>query len=162
VTLVREQTLPTEWPPLVGEVRTNCLRIEYITCSPQRIPTIVFSSFPDLSRYYFFQAAERNPFQTHYISENLVAPGMEPGTSGSVARNSDHQATEQTNYWCDILHSLCVSEDWKWNQAADIPSATCAFQESFWLVRKGILYSILINVHISSSDVCVNEHCREN
>jgi hypothetical protein len=34
--------------------------------------------------------AEWTPFQTHYYSENLVAPGIEPGTSGSVARNSDH------------------------------------------------------------------------
>jgi hypothetical protein len=32
---------------------------------------------------------EWNPFQTYYLSENLVAPGIEPGTSGSVARNSD-------------------------------------------------------------------------
>jgi len=31
-----------------------------------------------------------DPFQTHYYSENLVAPGIEPGTSVSVARNSDH------------------------------------------------------------------------
>jgi hypothetical protein len=29
------------------------------------------------------------PFQTHYFSENLVAPGIEPGISESVARNSD-------------------------------------------------------------------------
>ena len=28
--------------------------------------------------------------QTHYYSENLVAPGIEPGTSVYVARNSDH------------------------------------------------------------------------
>jgi hypothetical protein len=34
--------------------------------------------------------AEWTPFQTHYFSENLVAPGIELGTSGSVARNSDH------------------------------------------------------------------------
>jgi hypothetical protein len=31
--------------------------------------------------------AEFTPFQTHYFSENLVAPGRKPGTSGSVARN---------------------------------------------------------------------------
>jgi hypothetical protein len=30
--------------------------------------------------------AEWNPFQTHYFSENLVAPGIEPGTSASVAK----------------------------------------------------------------------------
>jgi hypothetical protein len=33
--------------------------------------------------------AEWTPLQTHY-SENVVAPLIEPGTSGSVARNSDH------------------------------------------------------------------------
>jgi hypothetical protein len=33
-------------------------------------------------------------FQAHYFSENLVAPGIEPRTSGSVARNSDQQTTE--------------------------------------------------------------------
>jgi hypothetical protein len=31
--------------------------------------------------------AEWTPFQTHYFSENLIAPGIEPGTFGSVARN---------------------------------------------------------------------------
>jgi hypothetical protein len=31
--------------------------------------------------------AEWTPFQTHYFSENLVALGIEPETSGSVARN---------------------------------------------------------------------------
>jgi hypothetical protein len=34
------------------------------------------------------------PFQTHYYSENLVEPGTELPTSGSVARISDHQTTE--------------------------------------------------------------------
>jgi hypothetical protein len=38
--------------------------------------------------------AECTPFQTHYFSENLVVPGIDPGTSGSVARNSDHYITE--------------------------------------------------------------------
>jgi hypothetical protein len=34
--------------------------------------------------------AEWTPFRTDYFSKNLVAPGIEPETSGSVARNSDH------------------------------------------------------------------------
>jgi hypothetical protein len=34
--------------------------------------------------------AEWSPFQTQYISENVVGPVIEPGTSGCVARNSDH------------------------------------------------------------------------
>jgi hypothetical protein len=33
--------------------------------------------FLDRSHYFFFQVAEWTPFQTHYFSENLVAPGME-------------------------------------------------------------------------------------
>jgi hypothetical protein len=35
-------------------------------------------------------SAEWTPFQIHYVSENLILPGNELGTSGSVARNSDH------------------------------------------------------------------------
>jgi hypothetical protein len=38
--------------------------------------------------------AEWNPFQTRCLSENMEAPGIEPGTSGSAARNSDLQTTE--------------------------------------------------------------------
>jgi hypothetical protein len=32
---------------------------------------------------------EWTTFQTHYFSENLVEPGIEPGTSGPIARNSE-------------------------------------------------------------------------
>jgi hypothetical protein len=60
-------------------------------------PTVVNLSFLDRSRYISFKElliypheAEWTPFQTHCYSENLVAPGMEPGTSGSAARNSDY------------------------------------------------------------------------
>jgi hypothetical protein len=42
--------------------------------------------FLDQDDYFSIQVS----FQTHYFSENLVVPGIEPGTSGSVARNSDH------------------------------------------------------------------------
>jgi hypothetical protein len=45
-------------------------------------------SFKQLLNYP--HEAEWTPFQTHYFSENLVALGIEPGTSGSVARNYDH------------------------------------------------------------------------
>jgi hypothetical protein len=33
--------------------------------------------------------AEWTPFQTHYYSENLTAPGIEPGTSRFVEKNTD-------------------------------------------------------------------------
>jgi hypothetical protein len=38
--------------------------------------------FLNWSRYSFFQVsplAEWTPFQTHYFSENVVVPGIEPG-----------------------------------------------------------------------------------
>jgi hypothetical protein len=59
----------------------------------QRIPTAVHLGFVDRRRYFMYlliypYEAEWTPFQTHY-SENLVAPGIEPGTSGSVVRNAD-------------------------------------------------------------------------
>jgi hypothetical protein len=38
--------------------------------------------------------AEWTPFQTHYFSENLVVPEIEPGTPGSVARNPYYYTTE--------------------------------------------------------------------
>jgi hypothetical protein len=34
--------------------------------------------------------AEWTPFQTHSYVENVVAPGIESGTSGSVATKSDY------------------------------------------------------------------------
>jgi hypothetical protein len=54
VALVREQTMPTERPPLVGEVVPN-LRIEGVGWSAQRIPTVVNLDFLDWSPYFFFQ-----------------------------------------------------------------------------------------------------------
>jgi hypothetical protein len=45
VAWVCERTIATEWPPLVGEVSTNFLRIEGATWSAWRIPTVVSSVF---------------------------------------------------------------------------------------------------------------------
>jgi hypothetical protein len=60
-------------------------------------PTVVNLTFPDRSRHFSFKLpliypheAEWTPFQTHCYSENLVAPGIELGTSGSAARNCEH------------------------------------------------------------------------
>jgi hypothetical protein len=66
--------------------------------SAQRIPTAVNLGFPDQSRYFFIQVAEWTLFQTPYFSENLVGPGIECGTCGSAARNSDHYTTEAVSY----------------------------------------------------------------
>jgi hypothetical protein len=59
-------------------------------------PTVVNLSFLDRNRYFSFtylliypHEIEWIPFQTHCYSENLVAPGIEPGITGSAARKSD-------------------------------------------------------------------------
>jgi hypothetical protein len=45
------------------------------------IPYCRSLGFLDRSRYFFFLVAPQlySPFQTHYFSENLVAPGIELG-----------------------------------------------------------------------------------
>jgi hypothetical protein len=60
-------------------------------------PRPLIFDFLDRSRYYSLKKllnypheAEWTAFQSHYFSENLVEPGIEPGTSESVARNSGH------------------------------------------------------------------------
>jgi hypothetical protein len=57
VALVRKRTIPTERPPLVGEVSANFLRVEGVAWSVQRIPTAVNLGFLDRSRYFFIQVA---------------------------------------------------------------------------------------------------------
>jgi hypothetical protein len=64
-------------------------------------PTVVNLSFLDWNRYFSFKElliyphkAEWTPLQTHCCSENLTELGIEPGTSVSAARNSDHDTTE--------------------------------------------------------------------
>jgi hypothetical protein len=52
---------------------------------------LCFLAAPQLYNTY---EAESIPIQTHYFSENLVVPGIRPGTSGSVASKSDHYTTE--------------------------------------------------------------------
>jgi hypothetical protein len=48
------------------------------------------ATFFSSSSSFILTRAVWTPFQTHCYSENLVAPGIEPGTSGLSARNSDH------------------------------------------------------------------------
>jgi hypothetical protein len=52
------------------------------------------ATFLSSSSSFILTRAEWTPFQTHCYSENLVAPGIEPGTSGLAARNSDYYTTE--------------------------------------------------------------------
>src|SRR5215467_1853563 len=96
VALVRERTIPTERPPPVGEVSANFCGSRGVTWSVQRAPTAVnlfsrpeplllysSSSSVDLTRHTRLSGPRSRPTTTQ---KNLVAPGIEPETSVSVAR----------------------------------------------------------------------------
>jgi hypothetical protein len=58
-------------------------------------PTAVNLTFLERIRCSFIHTrVEWTPFQTDCYSENLAAPGIEPGTSGFAARKSSHQTTK--------------------------------------------------------------------
>jgi hypothetical protein len=42
------------------------------------------------SSSFILTMAEWTPFQNHCYSENVAEPGIEPGTSGSATKKSDH------------------------------------------------------------------------
>jgi hypothetical protein len=87
----------TPWPESASELyRTSDRRFseKLVRTSADRGCHVVSVTYPygrilgflDRSRYFFFQLllnctpeAEWTPFQTHYFSENLLAPGIEPG-----------------------------------------------------------------------------------
>jgi hypothetical protein len=54
-TPVREQTIPSERPPLVGEVNANILRLEGIAWSARRTPSSLFSALSTGAGIFFFQ-----------------------------------------------------------------------------------------------------------
>jgi hypothetical protein len=112
VASVREETIPTERPPLVGEVRANFCVVSTLDIQGRIL------GFLDRGRYFFFKVAfsctyeaEWTPFQTHYFSENVVGPGIEPvrldlyvaSQSVSIVR-SRTKATEFVRFYHEIIH----------------------------------------------------------
>jgi hypothetical protein len=100
--LVRKRTIPTERPPLFWRNLLPTFADRGVSLGQLGgSPTIINLSFLDRSRYFslsissfILTRAEWTPFQTHCYSENLVAPEIECGTSGSLARKSDYYTTE--------------------------------------------------------------------
>jgi hypothetical protein len=72
------------------------LRMEGVAWSAQRISTAVNLDFLEPEPLFFHSSSSSiiltrlsgPPFQTHYVSENIVELGIEPGISGSVPRRS--------------------------------------------------------------------------
>jgi hypothetical protein len=57
VALVRKRTIPTEWPPNVGEVSAKFFRIKCVAWSAQRIPTAVNLDFLDTEPLLFHSSS---------------------------------------------------------------------------------------------------------
>jgi hypothetical protein len=94
VAWVHERTTSTEWPPLVGEVNANIWG-KRVSCGQSNGSPLPYSQFLDRSRYFFFQVAPQlcsrgwlEPVPDPLHLTILVAPGIEPGTSGSLARTT--------------------------------------------------------------------------
>jgi hypothetical protein len=86
VAWVRERTIPTKRPPLVGKVSANFLgNVCHVvgTTNPlwsySRISRPKPLLFLSSSSSIVLNEAEWTQFQTHYFSENLVAKRIEPG-----------------------------------------------------------------------------------
>jgi hypothetical protein len=64
---------------------------------PRMLTSVFYIGAPTFSfklRPMYTQDTDWTPFQTNSYSENIVVSGIEPSTSGSIARNSGHYSTE--------------------------------------------------------------------
>jgi hypothetical protein len=93
-----KSTILTERPPLVGEILVPTFADRGVSSGRRGgSHTVVNLSFLDRtatflssSSSFILTRAEWTPIHTHCYSENLVAPGIETGTSGFAARKSDY------------------------------------------------------------------------
>jgi hypothetical protein len=99
VAWVRERTIPTERPPLVGEVNTDFYGGCHVVRVADRFGRII--GFLDRSRYFFFQVAPQlysrgwvDLVPGPLLLRKSGSAGNRTQTSGSVVRNSDHWATD--------------------------------------------------------------------
>jgi hypothetical protein len=92
------------------------LQIQGVAWSVQQIPTAVFSIFyaaaATISSKKLLNCtheAEWTPFQTHYFSVNLVAPGIEPGPLDLQPENRRSRFLQNVStYLPTIWHHIAV------------------------------------------------------
>jgi hypothetical protein len=86
---VRMRTIPTEGPSRLAKPVPTFSRLSVLRGQRNGYLRPLMSHRPE--PLLFLQVAPHEadwtPFQTHFYSEHLVAPGIEPGTSESVASN---------------------------------------------------------------------------
>jgi hypothetical protein len=108
--LVRTRNIPTYDRRWSANFSADFCGEKVVAWSARRFPKAVNLCIRHRSRYSFFQVDTHlssggsvDLFQTNCYSENVVAPGIESGTSGSAARNSKHAV-----YICVCGVCVCV------------------------------------------------------
>jgi hypothetical protein len=108
VASVRKRAIPTERHPLVGKVSANFVDTGCSMVS-SKDPYDRNLGFLDRSCYFFFQVPPQlysralvDPVPDPLFLRKSGSAGNRTRTSGSVARNSNHQITEA------VIHSLIV------------------------------------------------------
>jgi hypothetical protein len=91
--LVPKQAILTERPPLVSELSANFSEQGDVMWSAQQAQTAVNIGFMDRDSSLILMRLSRPCSRSTTYQKIWVAPRIEPGTSGSVARNSDLQTT---------------------------------------------------------------------
>jgi hypothetical protein len=101
---VRERTMPTERPPLVGEAIANFLRIEGATWSAWRIPSTVFSVI-------YTGAATFLSSSSSVVLTRLSGPRSRPTSflvlllNINICNTDDEQSPEPQWFWGTCLFS---------------------------------------------------------
>jgi hypothetical protein len=125
VVWVCERTIPTEPPPLVGEVSANFWR-QWVQRYQRDRYLRPYSRFSRPEPLHFFQVAPQlysrgwvDPVPDPLIFRKSGSAGNRTRTSGSVARNCDHKTTEMVvlstwarKYDQSIILSL-IAKYWK-------------------------------------------------
>jgi hypothetical protein len=109
VAWVSERTKPTERPPLVGELMSN-VADRWCHVVSVTVPYGRILGFSRQEPLLFYQVAPQlysrgwvDPVRDPLLLRKFVSAGNRTRTSGSVARNSDHQTTEAVYF---LLHNI--------------------------------------------------------
>jgi hypothetical protein len=125
VALVREQTIPTERSPLVGEVSSNFCGLGCHVVSVTD-PYDCILAFLDRSSYFFFQVVPQlysrgwmDPVPDPLPLRKYGSPGVEAGTPdlspGTLATRPQRRSFEQTGgknmvLWCHVAEAVLTNK----------------------------------------------------
>jgi hypothetical protein len=126
---VRKRTIPTERPPLVSEVSAKFLRIE----GDESLRPYSRLSRPE-SLFLPPRRGWVDPVTDPLLIRKSGSTGNRIGTSGSVARNSDHWTTDAvTTFWTIFKNSARTSLKAHYFSATHITPLTRRLYSQVWV-----------------------------